>query len=76
MLKMLNRQSEIHSATNLAFESDVILHHDMERNCSASRVGLLHGECSVSISPRRAGHASVAFEEEKFRFAQNLFRSA
>jgi hypothetical protein len=40
-LKMLNRQSEIRTATDFAFESEVFLHN-----------GFLHGECGGSVSPR------------------------
>jgi hypothetical protein len=39
-LKVLNRQSEIHTATDFAFESGVFLHSDVERDCGASRIGL------------------------------------
>jgi len=40
VLKILNVQGEIHTATDFAFESAVLLHSDVERNCTAFRMGL------------------------------------
>jgi hypothetical protein len=75
LLKIFNQQNEIHTATAFAFESDVFLHSDVERDCSACRMGLFALRM-VRLRWSSMGPPSVACEGEKFRFIRSLFRSA
>src|SRR6266481_6200862 len=62
VLKILNRQSEIHTATDFVFESDVFLHSDVERDCSACRMASFCTENGPALLVR---HPSVACEKAR-----------
>jgi len=59
---MLNRQSEIHTATDFAFESEVFLHS---------------GFCTENVaSPLVLEGSAIPLLAAKARFARGLFRRA
>jgi len=64
VLKILNVQGEIHTATDFAFESAVLLHSDENEIAPRSGWVFLHGEWGGSVGPRWVRHPSVGCENE------------